>query len=216
MSPAFKKLESGYIVLFGYQRVNCHMIFGVKSEDFRCKARLVTGGHVTEPPATITYASVVSRETVGIALTLSTLNDLPVKLSDIQNACITEPIAEKIWTVLSQEFGEDAGRKAIVVKALYGLNSAGAYFWNHLADFMHHLGFLPCPAELYIWVKRVVRPEDGFDYYAYVLIYVEYVMVIHHNIESVLQRIYINFKLKPILIGDPVTLFGSQVGEDAT
>ena len=35
--------------------------------------------------STITYASVVSRETVRIALTLATLNDFPVKVSDIQN-----------------------------------------------------------------------------------------------------------------------------------
>ena len=48
--------------------------FDVNMEDFRCKARLVSGGHVTEPAATIPYASVVSRETVRIDLKLYALN----------------------------------------------------------------------------------------------------------------------------------------------
>ena len=57
--PAFEKLENGEIVPIGYQRVNCHMIFDINMEDFRRKARLAVGGHMTEPPATISYASIV-------------------------------------------------------------------------------------------------------------------------------------------------------------
>ena len=44
------------------------MVFNVKMEDFRHKARLVAGGHMTEAPATIMCASIVSRETVRIAV----------------------------------------------------------------------------------------------------------------------------------------------------
>ncbi len=58
-------------------------------EDLRWKSRLVAGGHMTDAPATTTFASVVSRETVRIALTLAGLNDLQVKVSDIENAYIT-------------------------------------------------------------------------------------------------------------------------------
>ena len=65
----------------GYQRVNFHIISEVNMEYFRRKSRLVAGGHVAEPPATITYMSIVSRETFRIALTLAALNDLPVKSS---------------------------------------------------------------------------------------------------------------------------------------
>ena len=105
-------------------------------------------GHVMNPPATITYESVVLREIVRIDLKLDALNGLPVKVADTKNAYMTAPLTEKIWTVLCQEFGEDSGRKAIVVWDFYGLKSAGATLWNHLEDCMHHLGFLPCPAEL--------------------------------------------------------------------
>ena len=81
MRPAFNKLESGEIVSIGYQRVNCDIIFDVKMEYFRRKARLVAGGHVTEPPLAIAYAGLVSRDTVRIAMEFAALNNLPVKSS---------------------------------------------------------------------------------------------------------------------------------------
>ena len=62
------------------------------------------------------------------ALTLAALNDLEVKTSDIQNAYLTAPCKEKIWTTLGPEFGVDAGKKAIITHALYGLKSSGGSF----------------------------------------------------------------------------------------
>ena len=104
------------------------MIFDVKMEDFRQKARLVAGGHLTKAPATITYASVVSRETVRLALTFAPLNDLEVKVGNVLNAYITAPVKEKVWTILGPKFGHDSGKSAVIVRALYGLKSAGAAF----------------------------------------------------------------------------------------
>ena len=65
---AFKILLDGQSAPIGSQKIPCHMIFDIKMEDFRRKARLAAGGHMTKAPATITYASVVSRETMRIAL----------------------------------------------------------------------------------------------------------------------------------------------------
>ena len=63
----------------------------------------------------MTYSSVVSRESVRIALTLASLNELEVKAGDVENAYITAPITEKVWTILGAEFGADAGKRAIIV-----------------------------------------------------------------------------------------------------
>ena len=71
--------------------VNFHMIFDIKMKNFRRKVRLVAGGHTTTAPVAVTYASVVSRETVCISLTLAALNDPEVKYGDILNAYITCP-----------------------------------------------------------------------------------------------------------------------------
>jgi hypothetical protein len=67
---------------------------------------------------------------------MAALNNLEVKVGDVLNAYITAPIIEKVWTVLGPEFGPDAGKTAVIVRALYGLKSAGAAFCAHLASFM--------------------------------------------------------------------------------
>ena len=66
------------------------MIFDIKM-DFTRKARLVAGGHMTDTPASLTYSSVVSRESVRIALLLAALNGLDVKTCDIGNVYLNAP-----------------------------------------------------------------------------------------------------------------------------
>ncbi len=104
------------------------MVFDVKMEDFQRKAQLVAGGHMTKAPPTITYASVVSQETVCLALTIAALNDLEVKVGDVLNAYISAPITETVWKILGPEFGPNAGEIPIIVRALYGLKSSGRHF----------------------------------------------------------------------------------------
>ena len=48
-----------------------------------------------EAPESITYAGVVSRDSVRIALTISALHDLEVKAADIMNSYLCSPNAEK-------------------------------------------------------------------------------------------------------------------------
>jgi hypothetical protein len=90
------------------------MIFDVKMEDFRRNARFVAGGHTTDTPHAMAYASFFPREYVRIALTLAALNDLDVKMADIENAYLMAPLTEKVWTVLGPEFGDDAGKRALI------------------------------------------------------------------------------------------------------
>ena len=75
---------------------------GIKMEDFRQKASLMAGGHMTEAPATIMYANIVLRETIRIVLMIDALNVLEVKSGDIFNAglhlvlsLVTMP--EELW-----------------------------------------------------------------------------------------------------------------------
>jgi len=208
---AFRILDDNEEIPTGYQRIDCHMVYDIKMEDFRRKARFVAGGHMTSTPATNTYASVVSRESVRTALTLAALNDLEVKTADIENAYLTAPVTEKVWTILGPEFGEDAGKRAIVVRSLYGLKSAGASFRNHMADCMRHLGWESCLADQDLWMKAEVRPQDGHKYYAYALLYVDDILVVHHDAMSCLKRIDKYFKMKPGSIGDPDFYLGAKL-----
>ena len=79
-----------------------------------------------------------------LALIIAALNDPEVKVGDVLNAYITAPVKEKVWSVLRPEFGCDTGQSAIIVQALFGLKSAGAAFWAHLASFMCRMGYSSC------------------------------------------------------------------------
>ena len=57
---AFKTLDDIEKTPPGYQWMQCHMIFTVKMDRFVCKAQLVAGGHMTNTPVIMTYASIVS------------------------------------------------------------------------------------------------------------------------------------------------------------
>ena len=73
------------------------MIFDVKV-DFTRKARFVAGGHMTNPPTSLTYSSVVSRDSVRIAFLLAALNDIDILAADVGNAYLNAPTKEKVYT----------------------------------------------------------------------------------------------------------------------
>ena len=145
MRIAFEEFEGDVSVIpQGYQEIRCHMIFDIKmGKNFRRKAKTVAGGHRAETPAALTYSSVVSRDSVRIALTIAALHDLSVLACDIQNACLTAKCREKVWTRAGPEFGSDAGKIMLVVRALCGLKSSGAAFRALLAETLYDLNYRP-------------------------------------------------------------------------
>ena len=51
----------------GYKEITCHLIFNVKM-DLTRKARYLSGGHITDPPLSMTYTSSVSSDSVRLAV----------------------------------------------------------------------------------------------------------------------------------------------------
>ena len=211
VGAAFKLLPDGTSTPNGYQKISWHMIFDVKMEDFQQKAQLVAGGHKTKAPSTITYASAVFRETVRLALTIAALNSLEVKVGDVLNAYITAQIKEKIWTILGPEFRPDAGKTALIVRALYILKSVGAAFRAHLASFMRQMRYTSCKADPDLRLKAETRPDDNYKYYSYILCFVDDILVVHHDAMSVLAQINSYLPLKPFLVGDPDVYLGAKL-----
>ena len=142
---------------------------------------------------------------------LAAMNNLEVKCGNVMNAYITAPITEKVWTILGPEFGADQGKKALIVRALYGVKYAGFAFQTHLCICMKGMGYTPCLADPDLWYNVEVRPGDGFEYYSYILCYVDDILVIHPDSLSVLKRVDSYFNLKPASIGDPDIYLGAKV-----
>ena len=53
--------------------------------------------------------------------------------------------------------------------------------------------------------------EDGYEYYAYVLLYVDDVLAIHHDAKAVLEQLDHYFKMKDGSIGDPDIYLGAKL-----
>ena len=144
----------------GYQQIKCHMVFDVKmGENFRSKARFVVGGHATETPSTLTYSSVVSRDSVRIILLVAALNGLNIMACDIQNAYLTVDCCEKIWTIAGPEFRSEKGTPMVIRKSLYGLKSSGAVFEVHLAKTLYDIGFRSSKADPDVSIRPAVKPN---------------------------------------------------------
>jgi hypothetical protein len=93
---AFEVYEGDTDELVGYQKISGHLVFDVKlGENFRRKARYCAVGHKTTSPASITYSTVVSRDSVRIILPIAALNRLEVLGADVQNAFLTAPNKER-------------------------------------------------------------------------------------------------------------------------
>jgi len=221
---AFEIQAEGITHIPGYKKIPGHIVWDIKV-DFTRKARYVAGGHQTDPPKAITYSSIVSRESVRIALLMAGLNDLEVRLTDIGNAYLTAPTAEKCYVVAGDEFGPELkGRVLKIVQALYGLKSAGASFHAHLASILQNkMGFTPCEADPDIWMQPAVR-KDGTRYYEYALCYVDNVMIISADPDSIIENLREHFVLKEVTnpgsshqryLGATIGKYTSELGNTA-
>ena len=72
---------------------------------------------------------------------IAALNNLDLQAADIENAYLTAPCRENIWTRSGPESGMDEGKVFIVVRDLYGLKSPDAAFRAFIVDQLDDMGF---------------------------------------------------------------------------
>jgi len=211
LKVTFDILDNSESLPPGWSRPSGHMVFDVRMTLER-KARWVKDGHRTPEPDNSTYAGVVSRESVRIALTYAALNSLDVCACDIQNAYLQSPSSEKHYIICGPEFGlENVGKRAKIIRALYGGKSAGADYWHHVRSAMEEMGFISCKADPDVWFRPSTK-EDGTNYYQYVLLYTDDILAIMEKPETFIREELSNkFVVKPNSIGKPTQYLGNKV-----
>jgi hypothetical protein len=108
----------------------------------------VAGGHQTEPTKEVTFASVVTRDSIRIAFLAAALNDLEVLSADVAGAYLNANAKEKVYTTARKEFGpEKQGRPVIITRALYGLHSSGKAWRDHMASMLRDFSYTSCKAD---------------------------------------------------------------------
>ena len=192
----------------GYKQIRCHLIFDIKM-DLTRKARFVAGGHMTDPPTTMTYASVVSRESVRLAFLLASLNELDILTGDIGNAYLNAPTKEKIYYRAGLEWGENMeGSICIIVRALYGLKSSANAWRNHMCATLKEMGFDHSLADNDFWMRKDTKP-DGTFYYSYILVYVDDILIVSHAPTVYMDRLSKHYYVKKNSIGPPKLYLGT-------
>ena len=134
------------------------MIFDIKL-DFTQKARFVAGGRTTSAPTSMTYSSVVARDSVRLVLLHAALNDIDLLAADIGNAYLYTQCRERIWTIAGTEFDELWGSVLIIEKALYGLKSSGAAWRAILRQIVLEMEFCDTTADHYVYRRVATKPK---------------------------------------------------------
>ena len=193
---AFKFLDDGTSLPIGFKKITCHLIFDVKF-DLTRKARYVGGGHLTQVSPSLSYSSVVSRDSVRIMFLIAALNDLDVRMCDIGNAYLNAETRERLWFRAGKEWGSRAGCEVIIVRALYGLKSSGAEWKKTFASYIRDtLGYSSCIGADDNVYLRLEKNEQGEEYYSYLVVYVDDVLSIHKDPDKVLNLINRDYRLK--------------------
>ena len=100
---------------------------------------------------------------------------------------------------MGNEFGSEKGKVMLVVRALYGLKLSGTA-WIHMLDqTLRYLGYVSSKDDSGVWLKAKIKPE-GTEYYAYVLVYVHDVIHLHHDPDTLMDRLAELYRLKYVSV----------------
>ena len=135
---------------------------------------------MTGEPKCLTYASVVSRESIRLAFMLASLNNLDVLQADVEGAYLNAASSEKLFTICGPEFREFAGRRAVIRRALYGTKSAAASWRSAISKVIQGLGFEMCRADNDVWMRKGFN-KAGEKVWEYVLIYSDDLLIVARN-----------------------------------
>ena len=105
---------------------------------------------MTAPPTSMTYASVVSRESVQISFLLAALNDMEILTGNIGNAYLNAYTSDKVFYRAALD-----GTVCVIIRALYGLKtSTNAWRQVLCLTLNKKMGFKFSLADNDVWFKR--------------------------------------------------------------
>lgn len=198
----FKDLGVGVNPSPEYKKISVHMVYDVKY-DGRRRARLVAGGHLTDPTNDTPYSGIASLKNVRACIFLGLLNGLDICAADIASAYLEAYTKEKIYIVAGPEFGELEGHTLLIVKALYGLRTSGGRWAELLADMLRKIGFRQTKVDPAIWMK------DCGSHYEYIVLWVDDLLFISKNPMEIVKELEKKFTLQGV--GRPEYYLGADM-----
>ena len=79
---------------------------------------------------------------------------------------------------------------------------------------MRTLGYSSCKADSDLWYKPTTHLDDGFEYYTYVLLYIDDCLAIHHDTESIKYKLDpLGNKLQQVKLDNDVTCWSMSLSK---
>ena len=124
------------------------------------------------------YSSVVSRDIAFIGFLIAALKNLDILARDIHNFFFESPTKQKIFFYAGDKWKADKDKVVIIVRELYDIKYSALQFCNCLAETLRNrLSYKSFISDPDLWYKPMTD-ADGFEYYAYILVYVDYLSLI--------------------------------------
>jgi hypothetical protein len=184
----------------------CNVLFDVKM-DFTIRTRFLAGGHKTETPSSITYASVVLLESVRIVFLMAKLIDLDVMDANIEGAMKRKGLHDmrtRVWR-------EHVGKVTVIKLAFYGIKSSGLAWISHLEENLRSMDLKIFHAANNFWYRPATK-MDIQEYYKYVLVYNDDILAISTNRTDILATLDQYYMLKANSFGPPTYYLGAKIG----
>ena len=169
--------------------------------DLRRKTRCVSSGNITDPLPSMSYSSVVSRESVRIEFLAATLNGLDDLARNIQKAYLNAETKERVWFRAGPEFEYLAHTPILIVRALYGFRSNGKAQKHNFSDILRNeLQFKPSFLD-----------QDDSKYYTYIVVYVDGILIVDSNQEKYMDMLKVIYTAKKDSNHEPDVYLGPNV-----
>ena len=191
----FKICEKVEKTLVGHTKITCRIIFDLKL-DMTQKSQQVAVGQLTNASTYMYYSSVVSRDIAFIGFLIAALKNLDILARDIHNFFFESPTKQKIFFYAGDEWKADKDKVVIIVRELYGIKYSALQFCNCLAETLRNrLSYKSFISDPDLWYKPMTD-ADGFEYYAYILVYVDYLSLIMKYSKGDMAHIRQRFTVK--------------------
>jgi hypothetical protein len=81
-----------------------------------------------------------------------------------------------------------------------------------MASTLRDFGYTSCKADPDVWMQAKTKP-DGFQYWSYVLVYTDDLLVIDHEPRIMMDFLASRYTLKPGSVKEPDSYLGTQVSK---
>ena len=168
------------------------MIFDVKKEDFRRKARHVVGGHKINSSHVESFSSVTQSMSTRMMLNVAESCELKAMGGDFRNPFPHAPALQKACAVAGEEFGEMMGRIVEVIQSTHVMATVSRSFSLFLGDFIRTLGHLPSRADPDAWMKK----DEGCEGCSHMSTHVDDFLIIGKNPEIIMRKFEKKFLIR--------------------